>query len=166
MADYNIYIHSINGGGIENQTVPWGEKSSSGVSSEDSNVQSWFGKTAQALGFGMNPDSLISKGIDVAAKAVPAIAVAKIAIAVTNAMYQTAQAFTGIMATQTGDYDFNNRFEQFQNVRNAITHPFSTAISMWQANIQMHNDALRNEQNRLLLGDSAFNQVAGRGRGI
>lgn len=155
--DYNIYIHSSEGGrenptkpkSTPNQTEPWNEseagESEGGYASQVGN----FVKT-------MNPAKIVGKAISLLPFAAAAYACVKVS---TTAMHLAHYFYE----TDTGDYHNRVIWDNISNQANRLFHPISTALQDWK---NYHAEQLmdrKQAQYRDLLGDSYIGKY---GRGV
>ena len=157
MADYNIYIHSLEEGGTSSQgntgagfnpTKPWelqtgtGESDAEKLSKETPNMMASAQETATI------------------AKASPWLAVA---YAVIKIAYSTTKTVSEYTAIRTGDFRVVRQFQNYESLKNAVFHPISTSIQTLKSMALAENENQRREMNRELLGDSEINRYSNRG---
>ena len=124
--DYNIYIHSSEGGRenptkpkkTPNQTEPWKE-------SEEGESLGDFVRS-------MNPAKIVGKAVSLLPFAAAAYACVKVS---TTAMHLAHYFYE----TDTGDYHNRVIWENIGNQANRLFHPISTALQDWQ---NYHNEQL------------------------
>ena len=151
--DYNIYIHSNEGGrenptkpkSTPNQTEPWKD-------GEESEGISQIGNFVKKL----SPAKIIGKAIDLLPFAAAAYACVKVSSTAMNLAHY-------FYETDTGDYHNRVVWENMSNQVNRLFHPISTALQDWK---NYHNEQLmdmKQSQYRDLLGDSYIGKY---GRGV
>ena len=156
MADYNIYIHDMSGGGESSSpTKAWmpGEGNQT--------TKAWQSKAAQVATNGENagswtPAIAAIKGVGSAAKSHPVIAAAIITFAIASKIVDTIEPF---VTAETGDYRFNTAWNNIKSSLGIIINPFGTAYNGMreQQNIMLNNK--KAEQSRLLIGESFTNDI-------
>lgn len=161
MADYNIYIHNVNGesatdspvkawsgGNTASQTKAWQPSSQS--SSQDGGDGFSFSKLFKTAELAFKGSNFLSKSVPIVAAAIAA--------------YQAAQKVTSIANTlapfvsrETGDYDWQFAAQNVKSCLNAVGNPVGTIM----ANLQARQEAMlfnkRAEQERLLVGEGYLN---------
>lgn len=157
MADYNIYIHSVEGGGDGSQpgesgfsfTKPWGSDNEQGDKEEAAQLAK------------STPNFIAdAKKTMTAAKASPIVAVAFAAVKLT---YSISKIITEFNAIKTGDFRTSNMFHDYEAAKNAIFHPISTTLQMQKTILLNRIENQRREMQRELLGDSDINRYSNRG---
>lgn len=148
MADYNIYIHNLDGGngGGSGKTTPWSD-------GEGNETTPWRPQPMEVINTAQNPDSLISKGVSFVAKAIPAVA---IAMAVVKLCTQVTDTVTSFVTTESGDYRWQTNYENFKNVVRRVFTPFSSTISDLQNQQRIRIENTKREQQRALFGESVI----------
>ena len=162
MPDYNIYIHSAISSSSGEATKPWTSKSSSLFpwNSEDS-VSSNITKTmSKASGVMMNPDSLISQGVSMIAKAIPWVAIVLIGAKIVDKVVSTSINYNVL---ETGNYRDSVSWNNFKANLNWLFKPFSTTWNEIQTQNQYRVNNYRQTLQRQLLGDSVINSYTNRG---
>lgn len=165
MADYNIYVHTIGGGGSvkSNPTTPWSQRADSGNNGDDGGLSvgganlASFGKVVGTL---TNPDSIVSNALSFTKKALPIVAAAFI---VTSAMEKVASLQCNYAAEIHGDYRYAHAWNNYQATKNLLFSPIST---MYGAHLESTRRNVEDERRRTqasLLGDSVINSYYGRG---
>lgn len=158
MADYNIYIHSMDGegGGASqngtptfNPTAPWGSQESSGGGSDSQQLSrqtpNFIADTKKAGSF---------------AKVAPALAAAYGAVKTIYSVTKTTAEFSAI---ETGDFRLVIAFQNYESLKNAVFHPVSTTIQTFKTIKLNQIENQRKEIQRSLLGDSEINRYSNRG---
>ena len=167
MADYNIYIHSVdqsNGNG--SFTTPWTEEQK-----ESSPTNAWktFTESASKVKKNVldNPASLLNKGMNVLAKAVPEIAIAFAIIKGTEMAVKLADTTISTVLpfyeAETGDYMYGMNYHNIKNGVSMIAHPFSSGINVLRTFQEQRLENQRRAMKRELLGDSIINTYTNRG---
>ena len=158
MADYNIYIHSMDGegGGASqngtptfNPTAPWGSQESGGGSSDSRQLSK---QTPNFMADTKKAGSL--------SKAAPWLATA---IAVVKTAYSISKTVVEFTSIQTGDFRMANNFHNYESTKHAIFHPVSTTIQTLKSMKLNQIENQRREIQRSLLGDSEINRYSNRG---
>ena len=155
MADYNIYIHSMDGegGGASqngtptfNPTAPWGSQGGENESEQLSKQTPNFMADAK-------------KTMKVAMKN-PWIAVA---YAVVKSAYEIQKTAAEFSVIETGDFGLVNTIANYEAKKNLIFHPVSHAIQTLKTIKMNQVENRRREMQRSLLGDSDVNTYSNRG---
>lgn len=158
MADYNIYIHSMDGegGGASqngtptfNPTAPWGSQESGGAGSDTQQI------SKQTPNFMAD-----AKKTSTVAKAAPWLAAA---IAVVKTAYSITKTIENFRVIESGDFRSTNAFENYESVKNAVFHPVSTTLQIYKVTKLNQIENQRREMQRSLLGDSDINRYSNRG---
>lgn len=161
MADYNIYIRTIGGEGGEGSAVKPFQTGGGDAAKEASQFIS------KAGAFMENPDSALgavkNAGVGTLSKALPWVGVAILAVGiaakVTDSIVTKYQSYT---SSASGDYTDTINYGNFkQLLQNAFT-PFSTAIRVQMARLEIRKANARNEQEMLLTGGTILNSQYGR----
>ena len=173
MPDYNIYIHAIGSSGStsENPTVPWSARQNGGGFSPTSSKSSGGGNfegmganvarsITKAASYMQNPDSLVSSGLGVLAKASPWIVAAMAVIKLGESVANNVVEFSAI---ETGDYTRQVQLNDIKSMMRLVTHPFSTLVQGYKIERQWARENQRLTAERDLLGDSVINSYTGRG---
>lgn len=168
MADYNIYIHAINGGpGQYNPTAPWSQRegNDSGIFSQTQSqtgggLGSVPGAITKAVALARNPDSVIATASNTALKALPWVAAAVACVDLGIKAYETALEFATL---QSGDFARKTFWDNLKQGTSNIFHPVSSSIQSLKTHIEWTIQNQRRAQDRDLLGDSVINQYTGRG---
>ena len=158
MADYNIYIHSMDGegGGASqngtptfNPTAPWGSQESGGGGSDSQQL------------------SKESPNFIADAKKTAKVAMKNPWIAVAYAIIKTAYTITKTVSEfdsiQTGNFRMTNNFHNYEAAKSAVFHPISTTIQTLKTMQLNKIEDQRREMQRSLLGDSEINRYSNRG---
>lgn len=159
MADYNIYIHSLGGEEENSQTSPFKPNYSRQTTPWDMEKDSSFGFVNKT------PEYLTKLGdsggmVKALGKAAPWVLVA---IAVVKTAYKITKTVNDFESVRTGDFRASNTFRNYEAGKNALFHPFSTAIQTTKT-IQLNQlENQRREIQRELLGDSEINYYTNRG---
>lgn len=168
MADYNIYIRAIGGGGsgFGTQTVPWSQRENGGgdapitPQSGTPNVGAFAGTVMRASSFAQNPDSIVSAGVGTLAKALPWVAAAYACVKLGTSIEDNIIEFNEI---ESGDYSTGVAWSNFKNGIRVMFSPFSSAIQTAKSVSQWHRENKKNQAQRDLLGDSVINSYTRRG---
>lgn len=149
MADYNIFIRTDNSNEQKFQTSPWKEEKQQQTSPWKINVQ-------QAMNTAQNPDSLISQGISMIQRAVPAIAIAYAAIKLTDYVITAVDSF---FVSPYGDQRFNTNYNNFKVGVRTVLNPFGSTINALKQNQNMKIENQKREQHLELMGDTEINRM-------
>lgn len=161
MADYNIYIHSINdddNGRNASPTTAWSSENKG--SSKSTETSAWVNKTNKVISATQNPDSLVSQGLGEVAKAVPWVAVA---YAVSKLATSTVDNYWSFTSTATGSYVGTMEWDNFKKGIGMILQPYSTALQWGRYTQQERINNQRRQLERELLGDSEINAYSNKG---
>lgn len=153
--DYNIYIHNVNGSAEDiAPTKAW-------TSNESVPTKAWTPSTSDAKegeSFKMSaPPTAAFGAIKQAIKKHPVIAAAVAIIMITKKVIDGVEKVSEIQASDTGDYRFTTTMQNLQANMNILTHPISSAINMWNAGRMNKIYNRKQEQERMLLGDTFVN---------
>lgn len=143
--DYNIYIHDRT-----SQNKPTQARTTGG-----SFTTSKTSETQQTSGFSIG-SMVSSQKFAKFGKFGIAIAVVAAAVKIGDSVVSTIEPF---VTRETGDYRFSVAYNNVKSMISAVTNPFQTALSTL-TNIQetrLFNQ--RQEQQRLLIGDSVVNSL-------
>lgn len=161
MADYNIYIHDLSSGASqESQTTPWK------VGAENNQTKAWAtsaeGESGVGNGSGFSLSSLLAvfKGGS-AASSVPAVAGVIAAYGIATRFIDTTLPF---ITRETGDYRFAIQYQNFKAAIHTIWNPVSATISYLTFMQESRLFNKKQEQGRLLVGESYNNFLNKRGR--
>lgn len=168
MADYNIYIRAIGGGGggPGTQTVPWSQRENGGgdapttPQSGTPNVGAFAGTVMRASAFAQNPDSIVSAGFGMMAKALPWVAAAYACVKLGASITDNVIEFNEI---EGGDYRVGNQWRDFKQALNNIFHPFSVTFQSFKNLAQWDRQNKRARAEQDLLGGSVINSYTRRG---
>lgn len=154
MADYNIYIHNVNGdSNSSSPTKAWKKTQDSPTKAWDAGIE-----TADASEMVSDSTSSVSalKGIGAAVKSHPVVAAA---IVVTTLTLKAIDTITPFVARETGDYTWSVFWGNAKNTINSVLKPFSTAHGFAEnyQETKIFNKA--QEQQRLLIGESYTNST-------
>ncbi len=161
MADYNIYIRTIGGEGGEGSAVKPFQTGGGDAAKEASQFIS------KAGAFLENPDSAIgavkSAGVGTLSKALPWVGVAILAASILVKIgTSVADKYFAYTSSASGDYSDSIAYSNFkQSIHNAFT-PFSTAIRVQMAKLEIRKANERNKQEMLLTGGTILNSQYGR----
>ena len=160
MADYNIYIHSMDGeaGGSSNgtptfnPTTPWtSEEGGSGG-----------GETLANPNF-ESPTKIAQESYSMFKGGGKVMAIIGIAYAVNKISFQAVKLTDSFLSKETGDYRTSIAISNYEAAKHAIFHPASAIINrartLQQSRLQSERAALSLE----LLGDSEINSYTNRG---
>lgn len=155
--DYNIYIHSSEGG-RSNPTTPKETPKPTDPWKPSDMDDEGGGFISQGMDFikKLNPSQIASSAL----RLVPYAAAAYACVKVAKKCMDLAHYF---YETDTGDYHNRILWDNARNQANRLFHPISTALQDWQ---NYHNEQLmdrKQAQYRELLGDSYINKY---GRGV
>lgn len=158
MADYNIYIHSMDGegGGASqngtptfNPTAPWGSQESSSGGSDSQQLSK------------ESPNFIAdAKKAGRFAKAAPALAAA---YGVVKTVYSISKTVAEFISIETGDFRTTTAFQNYESIKSAVFHPISTTIQITKSVKLNDIENQRREIQRSLLGDSKINRYSNRG---
>ena len=151
--DYNIYIHDKTNGGSASHTKAWQSGSNSKTSTEEQSDKKMLSNLSKVAGVINNPDSIIGSVVGMA-KTVPFVAAAYIVL--TTAAKITEEQINYI-ARETGDYRASVWWSNTKSGLSAALHPFATAKSMLENRQEVSLYNKRQEQQRLLAGESFVN---------
>ena len=155
MPDYNIYIHDLSSGGENaNPTKAW-------VPGEANQTKAWQSKSAQAATGGENaggwtPAIAAMKGVTQAAKAHPVISAAIVTFAIASKIVDSIEPF---VTTETGDYRFNTAWNNIKSTLGIVINPFGTAYNGMREHQQIDLFSKKQEQSRMLIGESLTNDT-------
>lgn len=168
MADYNIYIHSVDGGGFTNPTspssfngnsftMPWTNDSDSGSDS----------------GGGVNPVAFMKKARQAPKKVIDMFksmgkggklgAVLGAAYLVLKGCYEAEKIADSFVSVETGDFRHSKLLENYEASKHAVFHPISTTIEYNRTQQRIRLENQRRQMQRELLGDSEINRYSNRG---
>lgn len=163
MADYNIFIHSLTN--YESPTTPVQLRENadiSGVGGEGGEGGSGFGFVRRTAAFLTNPDSLIGEVQSTASGVISKIAPIAALVAVIGIGKKVVDLYVPYSSNASGNYDFQIKYNNFNQVLRNITHPFGTAIQRQIAMLDMKKENAKNEQERLLFGGTIYDSKYGR----
>lgn len=171
MADYNIYLHSIESANGFNKTKAWDGSTSfeteawtptsKGTGSSGGSGSSGKGVNfTRAIGMLSNPDSIVGSAVSTVSKAIPYFAVASAVVALGIKVIDSLNDFAVL---DTGDYSFAMEWGNFKTSVKNVFHPASLFINREKIRMQIRNENAKSHQNALLLGDSALNTYFNRG---
>ena len=153
MADYNIYIHDLSSGSSgQNPTQAWqpGESATP--------TQAWNPKPSES-GSGLNVSTVGNalskfKSMGAAGKFGAVVLAAYAVVKTCQKIVDTVEPF---VTRETGDYRFNVAWNNSKACINAVTHPLQSAINYakYQQEARLYNE--KQEQSRLLIGESITN---------
>lgn len=157
--DYNIYIHTIGDGvGSSSKTTPFQMK----------DTQDNFKVTSESLGFLQNPDSITGKVMQTANGVLKSAAPVEIGIAallvgasisIADKILTTTLSF---MSSETGDARGIISYNNFKQGIHIMTHPFSTMVQYYQAELEIKKQNAINEQKMITFGQTVLNNPNGR----
>lgn len=147
--DYNIYIHSVDGGANSDQTIPWtkGEGGTKAWSDEGGYEIS----AKEAIRGAAHPSSLIQKGIGAVAKAVPWVAIAIAVIKACDQIYSTALAFA---TAESGDYAAQADYDNAKTILQKTFDPLSATLGVLREDQARRIAANKAAMHRGLVGSS------------
>ena len=132
MADYNIYIHSMDGegGGASqngtptfNPTAPWGSQES-----ESSTVSKANFKNKSPMEIAETARSISKSG--------GAMSVIAVAYAATKAAYQVIKTYDSFISIETGDYRNSIAISNYEATKHAIFHPINAVTNRLRSSQQ------------------------------
>ena len=147
--DYNIYLHSTISEN-DDPTTPWKSRDSSEMTGFQTRV-------SEAVQQAKETPSMIAgavRSVGTAIKSHPAVSAALALFVILDKATDVASQF---VATETGDYAFRIRYDNFKSTFHAVTHPVSSTFNMIRQEQQWRLTTQRNEINRSMFGDVAFN---------
>lgn len=151
--DYNIYIHDNTSGSSSSNTEPW----KSGSKQTEPWQEESAGSVTQALNTATNPDSLVSSAVSMFKK-IPkvgtAVATAVAVVMVADKIYTTHATW---LQAETGDRRGLLAEQEWKTTINNMLNPYSAVVNHLRALQSYRIQNQRQEQNRLLLGDSLDN---------
>lgn len=169
MADYNIYIHSY--GQYDSPTTPFqtrAESDTSGVGGEGGGSGgSGFGAVRRSASFISDAKSMISEVLNSNAGALlgvgGAIGLAGVAAKTAyNLVDKTVSTFNTYIHAPSGEFKYQIRWDNFKQNLHNIFHPISAEFERERRLLEMRNQNLKSEQERLLMAGTVYNSRYGR----
>lgn len=151
-ADYHIYIHGDSNGGSRStsggHTKPFSVK-------KDESFGSMIQPAKQVMSSVAN-GSIVNTGVSALAKVAPWVAVVVAAVKIADKVVSTGFAH---QEEYTGDYTNNVMWNNFKATINMIVNPVGLARKLIHNEFQFKKRELAREQEKVLLGNSALQDI-------
>ena len=157
MADYNIYIHNVNGTTADsNETKAW-------FSNSGSQTKAWSGNTeGESFSGGISAfksaatDTIIGGKEMMVARFAPYVAAAIAAVKLTIKVNEQIMTY---MTRETGNYKIITNYNNLKSTLNAGLHPINTYINRFKQEQEERLYNQKQEQESLLVGESFNNSL-------
>ena len=153
MADYNIYIHNVNGFNAPvNPVKAWQSEENGG-----SQTKAWVTSGSSESGDGNKnnpPQFNVANAISSVAKSHPVLAAALAVVVITDKIITTVEPF---VSRDTGDYRFGVWYSNAKNAVVSVLKPISSTVQQLRMQQETYHLNKTAKYERLLLGDVFYN---------